>query len=130
MQIDNDASFAELQNLLRAEADQVPYRDLDVGFLDDLHVRMISSGNGARKTPWFQKISLPQRSSWSWSWGGVVTATILLGVMLGLSVHDIKADRAVSESKTSAENLLYVKVDERLDLSGSIPAFVTKPQEF
>ena len=128
MKTENDIDYSELQSLLRADAEKVPHRDLEDGFLNDLHARIISGSSNVKKASWFDRFSLSQCSPWAW--GGAVTVTILLGVMLGLGEYGTNAGRSVCDLELSPNNLVYVKADDRVDFSGSIPAFETKPQEF
>ena len=128
MKDSHNTDFAELQSLLRAEADQVPHCDLGEGFLDDFHNRLKADSKGLQKRSWFNKISLPQIPPLAW--GGAVAATIMLGVFLGLSVKEGSKLNGLAATEKAQESLVYVSFDERVGFSGTMPAFETKPLEF
>ncbi len=120
--------FTELQSVLRAEADQVPYCDLGEGFLDDLYAKLKADTRDTKSTRWFNRFSLPEIPPLAW--GGAVAATIVLGVFLGLSTNESNKSDGFTTAEKPRQTLVYVSVDERVDFTGSIPTFVTKPLEF
>ena len=120
--------FTELQSLLRAEADHLPYCDLGEGFLDDLHAKLKADTRATKSTSWFNRFSLPEIPPLAW--GGAVAATILLGVFLGLATNESNKTDGFASAEKPRQTLVYVSVDDRVDISGAIPAFVTKPLEF
>ena len=122
----------ELQSLLRAQADAVPHRDLGDGFLQDLHTRLEQPAS-----PWltlrsqFTRFSEASAASFSnLFWGGSAIATAVLAIGLGLFLADRDSKAGFTQTQGLQPQLIYVKADERVDTSGTIPAFHEQPFEF
>jgi len=118
----NKVNFSELQSLLRAEADQVPHRDLGDSFLDDLHKRIESK-------PKQKSLCLRLPEFPKFAWVSATFAALALGLFLGFGLGKGSDTSTLSET-SSTEKLLLVSTDTRIVEGGVIPHYAVKPLEF
>ncbi len=128
----------ELKSLLRDQAHRVPHRDLEDGFLQDLHARIqeeeVRQQDGRMASPmaYFRllRARMAALSGASLGWGSATVATAVVAIGMGLFLADRKDEASFAEAHPSLPTLTYVKADERVDTSGTIPAFLEEPIEF